>query len=110
MAPAQSLKLPGVKSHTIHFMRSLRWFAGALSGAVALACLAQAAPKKGKEEVKKTAFGKTSAGLPVELYTLSNVNGMTVGIRPASTGVKRSAFRVNRCCRMSPSPAPARLK
>ncbi len=61
-------------------MRSLRWFAGALSGAVALACLAQAVPKKGKVEVKKTAFGKTSGGMPVELYTLTNVNGMTVGI------------------------------
>ena len=75
-----AIKPPGVKSLTIHFMRSLRWFAGALSGAVALACLAQAAPKKGKVEVKKTAFGKTSDGMPVELYTLSNVNGMTVGI------------------------------
>jgi aldose 1-epimerase len=61
-------------------MRSPRWIAGALSGALALACLAQAASKKGSVEVKKTAFGKTSTGIPVELYTLSNVNGMKVGI------------------------------
>src|ERR1700722_5017751 len=61
-------------------MRLPRWFAGALCGAIALACLAQAASKKGNEEVKKTAFGKTSGGVPVELYTLSNVNGMKVSI------------------------------
>ncbi len=61
-------------------MRSSRWIAGALLSAVVLACLAQGAPKKGNAEVKKTAFGKTSGGQPVELYTLSNVHGMTVEI------------------------------
>ena len=61
-------------------MRSLPWIAGALAGAAALACFAQAPSKKGKAEVKKTAFGKTSDGAPVDLYTLTNVNGMTVGI------------------------------
>jgi len=61
-------------------MRSPRWIAGALWGVVALVCLAQPASKKGYLEVKKTAFGKTSGGAPVELYTLSNVNGVKVGI------------------------------
>ena len=61
-------------------MRSSRWTAGALAGAVAWACLAQTASKKGNLEVKKTAFGKTSGGMPVELYTLTNVNGMEVEI------------------------------
>jgi aldose 1-epimerase len=61
-------------------MRLPRWTAGALCCAIALACLAQAASKKGNEEVKKMAFGKTSGGVPVELYTLSNVNGMKVSI------------------------------
>jgi aldose 1-epimerase len=61
-------------------MRSPRWIAGVLPGAVALVCLAQAADKKGSQEVKKTAFGKTSAGAAVELFTLSNVHGMSVEI------------------------------
>jgi aldose 1-epimerase len=62
-------------------MRSFRWIAGALSCAFALLCMAQAPPKKGAVvELKKTAFGKTSDGTPVDLYTLSNANGMTVGI------------------------------
>jgi len=61
-------------------MRSSGWIAGALVGAAALVCFGQAASKKGNQEVKKMAFGKTTGGVPVELYTLSNVHGMKVEI------------------------------
>ena len=61
-------------------MRSLRWIAGASWCALALACLAQAPSKKGTAAVKMTAFGTTSDGKPVDLYTLSNANGMSVAI------------------------------
>jgi aldose 1-epimerase len=61
-------------------MRTPRWIVGVLAGGAVLACLAQAASKKGNEEVKKTVFGKTASGAPVELFTLSNVHGMKVEI------------------------------
>jgi aldose 1-epimerase len=60
-------------------MRYARWTASFALGAVAFACFAQA-PKKGKPELSKQAFGKMPDGTPVELYTLSNAKGMTVGI------------------------------
>lgn len=37
-----------------------------------------AAPAKGKSQVRKEAFGKTRDGRPVDLYTLTNSNGMEV--------------------------------
>jgi aldose 1-epimerase len=37
-----------------------------------------AAPAKGKDQVGKEAFGKTGDGRPVDLYTLTNSNGMEV--------------------------------
>src|SRR5689334_10906359 len=61
-------------------MSYLRWSTFALTGAIALACLAQAPAKKGKAAVTKKDFGKTADGHPVELYTLTNANGMKVDI------------------------------
>lgn len=56
-----------------------RWIAGVLAGALACACLAQA-PKKGKSNVQKQAWGKLPDGTAVDLYTLSNANGMKAAI------------------------------
>jgi aldose 1-epimerase len=39
-----------------------------------------AAPAKGKSQVRKEAFGKTRDGRPVDLYTLTNSNGMEVRV------------------------------
>ena len=61
-------------------MSYLRWTTFALTGAIALACFAQAPAKKGKAAVTKKDFGKTADGQPVELYTLTNGNGMKVDI------------------------------
>jgi aldose 1-epimerase len=62
-------------------MRDSRWTATVLMGALALACFAQPAPpKKGKVNVKKEAYGKMPDGTPVDLYTLTNANGMQAGI------------------------------
>ncbi len=36
----------------------------------------EAAPKKGKPEVRKESFGKTGDGRPVDLYTLTNSHGV----------------------------------
>ena len=36
----------------------------------------EAAPKKGKHEVRKESFGKTGDGRPVDLYTLTNSHGV----------------------------------
>jgi len=38
----------------------------------------EAAPAKGKHQVRKEAFGKTGDGRPVDLYTLTNSKGMEV--------------------------------
>jgi aldose 1-epimerase len=61
-------------------MRYSRWAAGVLLGVLTFACLAQAPAKKGKSDVKKQAYGKMADGTPIELYTLSNLNGMEAGI------------------------------
>ncbi|MDE3166316.1 MAG: galactose mutarotase [Acidobacteriota bacterium] len=61
-------------------MSYIRWTTFALSGALALACLAQAPAKKGKPSVTKKDFGKTPDGHAVELYTLTNSNGMRADI------------------------------
>lgn len=61
-----------------------RWSTLALIGALTLACLTQACAKKEtsdvKNDVKKQAFGKMPDGTEVELYTLTNANGMQAGI------------------------------
>jgi len=58
--------------------------AGLLSSGLALALSADESPAKGnkkeKASVKKEAFGKTSDGVAVEQYTLTNTNGMTAKI------------------------------
>ena len=64
-----------------------RWSTFALLGALTLACLTQACAtketsevKRSETDVKKQAFGKTPDGADVELYTLTNANGMQAGI------------------------------
>ena len=61
-------------------MSYIRWTTFALLGAIALACFAQAPAKKGKPAVTKKDFGKTADGHAVELYTLTNANGMKADI------------------------------
>ena len=65
-----------------------RWTTFALTGAIALACFAQAPAKKGKAAVTKKDFGKTAGGQAVELYTLTNANGS----QPYTATVTVSAF------------------
>ena len=57
-----------------------RWTIYALLGAFALTCFAQAPARKGNASVTKKEFGKTPGGHAVELYTLTNANGMQAGI------------------------------
>ena len=38
----------------------------------------EAAPAKGKHQVRKESFGKTGDGRPVDLYTLTNSKGIEV--------------------------------
>jgi aldose 1-epimerase len=61
-------------------MKMRGWTAGLLAGGLAAACFAQAPAKKGQLNVQKQAWGKLPDGTPVELYTLSNANGMKVAI------------------------------
>jgi aldose 1-epimerase len=57
-------------------MTSVRYLALA---ALALACFGQA-PKKGNPSVTRSSFGKLPDGTPIELYTLTNPNGMQATI------------------------------
>src|SRR5450755_4664345 len=57
-----------------------RWSTFALMGALTLACLTQAFAQKETSKVKKQAYGKMPNGAAVELYTLTNANGMQAGI------------------------------
>src|SRR5664279_5188748 len=61
-----------------------RWSTFALAGTLTLACLTQACATKETPEVKndakKQAYGKMPDGAEVELYTLTNANGMQAGI------------------------------
>jgi aldose 1-epimerase len=61
-----------------------RWSTFALMGALTLACLTQACATKDtsevKNDVKKQAYGKMPDGTVVDLYTLTNANGMQAGI------------------------------
>ena len=60
-------------------MRHSHWMAGVALGVLTLACFAQA-PKKGTSDVKKQVYGKLPDGASIELYTLTNANGMQAGI------------------------------
>src|SRR5664280_3830246 len=65
-----------------------RWSTFALMGALTLACFTQACATKEtsdvkndvKNDVKKQAYGKMPDGADVELYSLTNANGMQAGI------------------------------
>jgi aldose 1-epimerase len=61
-------------------MSYIRWSTFALTGAMTLACFTLACGKKENTDVKKQAFGNMPDGAPVELYTLTNANGMQAGI------------------------------
>jgi aldose 1-epimerase len=61
-------------------MSCIPWSTFALLGAIALSCFAQAPARKGNPEVTKQAYGKMPDGTPVDLYTLSNSNGMRAGV------------------------------
>ncbi|HWB86415.1 MAG TPA: aldose epimerase family protein [Bryobacteraceae bacterium] len=61
-------------------MKYSLWTAGLLLAALAAGCSSQQPEKKGSTNVTKQAFGTTKEGTPVELYTLTNRNGMTVSI------------------------------
>ena len=52
----------------------------ALLGVVAVACVSQACARKDSNQVKTTPYGKMPDGTPIELYTLTNANGMQAGI------------------------------
>jgi aldose 1-epimerase len=60
-------------------MKPSRLFAS-LALAAACACLAQPPSKKGTSDVKKQSFGKMPDGTPVDIYTLTNANGMEARI------------------------------
>ena len=57
-----------------------RWSTFTLMGALTLACLTQACATKETSDVKKQAYGKMPDGAAVELYSLTNANGMQAGI------------------------------
>src|SRR5438445_9394835 len=61
-------------------MSYIRWTSFALLGALTAACFAQAPAKKGNSPVTKKAYGKTADGQAVDLYTLTNSNGMKAEI------------------------------
>ncbi len=63
-------------------MRLLRWTVSVLVCALACACLAQTSKtsKKGTSKVNQKAFGKMPDGTSIDLFTLSNSNGMQAGI------------------------------
>ena len=71
-------------------MSYTRWMPGVLATTLALACFAQAPPKKAKtivttralrsSFVQKEAYDKMPDGTPVDLYILTNANGMQARI------------------------------
>jgi aldose 1-epimerase len=64
-------------------MTSLRWMAGVLAGALALAGCSQQpspTPEKGKSQLMPQPFGKLPDGTAIDLYTLSNGKGMEARI------------------------------
>ena len=61
-------------------MTNRRLIAGALWVALSMVCFAQAPASKGKPNVKKSTYGKMPDGTIVDLYTLTNANGMEAAI------------------------------
>jgi aldose 1-epimerase len=61
-------------------MSHTRWSSCALLGIVTLACFTQACARKENSDVKQQAYGKMPDGTPIELYTLTNSNGMQARI------------------------------
>jgi aldose 1-epimerase len=55
-------------------------FAGFAVSVLTFACFAQAPPKKGNPLVKKQDYGHMPDGAAVDLYTLTNANGMEIHI------------------------------
>src|ERR1035438_5564805 len=53
-----------------------RPIAAVCAALLACACSAQAPAKKGQPHVKKQSYGKMPDGTPVDLYLLTNSNGM----------------------------------
>jgi len=53
-----------------------RPMAAVCAALLACACFAQAPAKKGQPNVKKQSYGKMPDGTPVDLYLLTNANGM----------------------------------
>jgi aldose 1-epimerase len=52
----------------------------ALAAAAAMLCIGQTARKKGSSKVEQKPYGKMPDGTPIEMYTLSNANGMRAEI------------------------------
>ena len=61
-------------------MSTRLWTAWALAAAVATVCVGQGARKKGSSKVEQNSYGKMPDGTPIEMYTLSNANGMRAEI------------------------------
>src|SRR5215831_21365119 len=61
-------------------MSTRLWTACALAAAVATVCVGQGARKKGSSKVEQNSYGKMPDGTPIEMYTLSNANGMRAEI------------------------------
>ncbi len=61
-------------------MRNAALLSGLLLGLSAVCPSAHAQPGRPKLDIKKAAFGKTGTGEAVDLYTLTNSNGMAVKI------------------------------
>jgi len=61
-------------------MRHCSWIACALVSAAGFVCFAQAPPRKGKPQLTKQAYAQMPDGTPVDLYTLTNSNGMEARI------------------------------
>ena len=57
-----------------------RPIAAVCAALLACACSAQAPAKKGQPHVKKQSYGKMPDGTPVDLYLLTNSNGMEAGL------------------------------
>jgi len=65
-----------VQSLTMEGMLLNHSMAAMCAALLASACFSQAPVKKGQPEVKKQSYGKMPDGAPVDLYVLTNANGM----------------------------------